>query len=293
MAHSILNQDSGNLDSEKLWWRQPNWQEYKESFEGYDGTAESIGSLLKGLKPFVLKMVDRSGYACSHCAWVKKCSGCVIWPEETVIPQFLKKCHIAVEWHSQMIESEYNPISNETMKHETTLESEEADDHVISLDDCLQKFHDVEKLTDKVNCTDCEDQTSHQKSFETFRPPPVLTIQLKRFKNIDGEWKKIQSRVEFPTQNLDLSPYVLNFEFLSKLDISCQYDLCGIINHYGSLTYGHYISIVKNNFEGQWYKYDDQNRIPISEANISKKNAYMLFYVRKDALNKKVNDLVP
>jgi hypothetical protein len=56
-----------------------------------------------------------------------------------------------------MIESEYNPISNETMKHETTLESEEVDDHVISLDDCLQKFHDVEKLTDKVNCTDCED----------------------------------------------------------------------------------------------------------------------------------------
>ena len=55
-----------------------------------------------------------------------------------------------------MIETEYNPISNETMKHETTTESE-FDDQVISLDDCLHKFHDVEKLTDLTNCSDCED----------------------------------------------------------------------------------------------------------------------------------------
>jgi ubiquitin carboxyl-terminal hydrolase 4/11/15 len=89
---------------------------------------------------------------------------------------------------------------------------------------------------------------------------------LKRFKNVDGQWKKLATFVDFPINNLDLSPYVLNFEFLTKLDISCQYDLCGMINHYGSLTFGHYISVVKNIYEQQWYKYDDQNRIPIPES---------------------------
>lgn len=56
-----------------------------------------------------------------------------------------------------MIESEYNPISNETMKHQTTLESEDLDDQEISLEDCLEKFHAVEKLTDKVTCNVCMD----------------------------------------------------------------------------------------------------------------------------------------
>ena len=133
----------------------------------------------------------------------------------------------------------------------------------------------------------------HQKSFETFRLPPILIIQLKRFKNVDGAWKKLQTYVDFPMTNLDLSPFVLNFEFLSKLDISCQYDLCGIINHYGSLTFGHYISVVKNIYENQWYKYDDQNRIPIPESQVAKNNAYILFYVRKDTLSKKVEQLLP
>jgi len=96
-----------------------------------------------------------------------------------------------------------------------------------------------------------------------FRPPAVLTIQLKRFKQIDGQMRKLQTLVEFPTEGLDLSPYVLDYEFLSKIDVSCSYNLTGIINHYGSLTYGHYTSFVRNPYSQEWFKYDDQNRIPI------------------------------
>jgi hypothetical protein len=123
------------LSPDKLWWNQPKWS---------DALTDP-----NGLKPFVLKMVDRQGYSCCQCNWVQKCSGCLIEPSLVPIKDFLKKCHIAIEWHSNMIEEEYNPTSNEIMQH-SSIEGFEADDEekVISLQNCLQKFHDVEKLTD-------------------------------------------------------------------------------------------------------------------------------------------------
>lgn len=65
------------------------------------------------------------------------------------------------------------------------------------------------------------------------------------------------------------------------------------MNHYGSLTYGHYVSVVKNPYDHTWYKYDDQFRIPISESQIPKDSAYILFYVRKDTQHRKLHDIFP
>ena len=66
-----------------------------------------------------------------------------------------------------------------------------------------------------------------------------------------------------------------------------------MINHYGNLSFGHYISIVKNFQDGKWYKYDDSARIPIPEEQIQKDFAYILFYVRKDLAHKNLNDIMP
>lgn len=133
----------------------------------------------------------------------------------------------------------------------------------------------------------------HQKSFETFTPPPILTISLKRFQGMGARTRKLQTMVEFPIYNLDLSNYVYDYQFLASQGISCQYDLCGVINHYGSLTFGHYVSVCKNPYDGMWYKYDDTKRIPIPESQISKEAAYILFYIRKDTLTKKLSDIFP
>lgn len=72
--------------------------------------------------------------------------------------------------------------------------------------------------------------------------------------------------MEFPFKDLDMAPYLQDEKFLRSLGVSTKYNLVGIINHYGSLTYGHYISIVKNPFSGKWYKYDDQTRKEIQES---------------------------
>ena len=80
---------------------------------------------------------------------------------------------------------------------------------------------------------------------------------------------------------------------MTTQDISCQYDLVGVINHFGSLTYGHYTSVVKNPFNGFWYRYDDQSRTRIPESQISKENAYILFYSRKDIQHKALREIFP
>ena len=80
---------------------------------------------------------------------------------------------------------------------------------------------------------------------------------------------------------------------MTNLDITCQYDLMGVINHYGSLSFGHYVSMNKNPYDGQWYKYDDQLRIPIPESQIAKESAYILFYIRKDVISKSLSEIFP
>ena len=157
-----------------------------------------------------------------------------------------------------MIETEYYPKSNEIMKHFTSMaNSEVQEEKMISLEDCLTKFFGTEKLQDQLYCSGCQDHMYFQKNLMNFRPPPVLVIQLKRFKSVDGVMRKLQTYVDFPLENLDLSPFIQDFEFISKLDLPSIYDLHGIINHYGSLTFGHYTSFVRNPFDKQWYKYDD------------------------------------
>jgi hypothetical protein len=45
LAHNILKKDSKFLSQDKLWWKQSNWKELLNE--------------KRGLKPFVLKTVDR------------------------------------------------------------------------------------------------------------------------------------------------------------------------------------------------------------------------------------------
>jgi ubiquitin C-terminal hydrolase len=60
-----------------------------------------------------------------------------------------------------------------------------------NLDDCLTKFHKTELLENEMRCKKCADLTPHLKKLEIFMPPPVMIIQLKRFKQIGVNWRKV------------------------------------------------------------------------------------------------------
>ena len=61
------------------------------------------------------------------------------------------------------------------------------------------------------------------------------------------------------------------------------YDLYGVVNHYGSMNFGHYTAYCKQmeHDEGKWYCFDDSSVEPIEENKVVTDAAYVLFYKRK------------
>jgi len=107
--------------------------------------------------------------------------------------------------------------------------------------------------------------------------PKVLVIVLKRF-SPDGQ-QKLNSMIEFPIDNLDLSNYVRGYN-----PSSYKYDLYGICNHIGGVMGGHYTAFVRN-LDNQWLHYNDSNvEIVPSETNVITPMAYCLFYRKKNNL---------
>ena len=108
-----MKHDSEYRKEENIWWSQDDWKEKLES--------DKANKL--GLKPFVLKMVDRSGFACCKCHWTERCSGCLFEPSNERIDRFVAKSHIVIEWHSLMIDNDYLQSSNLVVKHRSTKNS--------------------------------------------------------------------------------------------------------------------------------------------------------------------------
>lgn len=105
--------------------------------------------------------------------------------------------------------------------------------------------------------------------------PSILVITLNRFDAVSG--KKLNTRVDFPLLNLDLSEYIEGYNKLSYI-----YDLYGVCNHMGGITGGHYTSFVKNNSE-QWLSCNDTNvNLLINTSKIISEHAYCLFYRKKN-----------
>jgi hypothetical protein len=48
---------------------------------------------------------------------MKICSGCLLPPTSLFIEDFPKLCHLAIEWHSSVIEEDYNSSANEVIHH--------------------------------------------------------------------------------------------------------------------------------------------------------------------------------
>lgn len=144
-----------------------------------------------------------------------------------------------------------------------------------TLQDCLRLFSKEEKLTDnnRFYCSHCRARRDSLKKIEIWKLPPVLLVHLKRF-SYDGRWKqKLQTSVDFPLENLDLSQYVIGPKNTLK-----KYNLFSVSNHYGGLDGGHYTAYCKNAARQRWFKFDDHEVSDISVSSVKSSAAYILFY---------------
>lgn len=159
-----------------------------------------------------------------------------------------------------------------------------------TLEECLAEFSKEEHLygENKYNCEVCKEKTNAVKKMWLFELPPVLIIQLKRFKNTGNLLMKNSSKVKFPIKDLTLSKNMCEF----NRDHS-KYDLCAITQHTGSIHGGHYIAYGLNPINKKWYIFDDDSvaHVPESdlEGEIITNNSYVLYYQKK-VISKDIQD---
>eukprot|EP00898_Chlorokybus_atmophyticus_P000740 jgi/Chlat1/1667/Chrsp127S08675 len=148
----------------------------------------------------------------------------------------------------------------------------------VSLDACIKLFLTEEPLgpDDMWYCPTCKQHRQATKKLDLWKLPEVLVVHLKRFS--DGRWSrnKLETVVDFPVHDLDLTAYAAGPQEAPPV-----YNLFAVSNHYGGLGGGHYTAYAKHPDDGRWYSFDDSSCSLASESDVHSSAAYVLFYQRK------------
>ncbi|CAB3410177.1 unnamed protein product [Caenorhabditis bovis] len=158
----------------------------------------------------------------------------------------------------------------------------------VHLEDCLDEYFEVCMLDgeNQYACSRCCKHVDAKKVVAISKLPEVVCIHLKRFGSDRAHSYKINTHVNFPLEDLDLSRYETGPSSSTSL-----YDLWGIITHEGNTPIsGHYKAFCRNREDGVWYEFDDNVVTKLDGELIKKQNAYALFYVRKQ--NVEENQLI-
>ncbi|XP_046870031.1 ubiquitin carboxyl-terminal hydrolase 47 isoform X2 [Hypomesus transpacificus] len=120
---------------------------------------------------------------------------------------------------------------------------------------------------DQIYCEKCDAKRNATIECNLKHHPEVLTLLLKRFEfnNHTMSFVKTDGWVDVPQ--------ILKTQ-------SCTYELYAVLNHFGSLRFGHYTATIKSFEDGLWYEFDDTNVFTTSIQSLVEryKNAYMLMY---------------
>jgi ubiquitin C-terminal hydrolase len=89
-------------------------------------------------------------------------------------------------------------------------------------------------------CPGCKEHRQASKKLDLWRLPEILIIHLKRFSYSRYTKNKLETCVDFPIHDLDLSKYISH----RRQQIPHNYRLYAISNHYGGMGGGHYTAYV-------------------------------------------------
>ncbi|GAO46557.1 hypothetical protein G7K_0787-t1 [Saitoella complicata NRRL Y-17804] len=150
----------------------------------------------------------------------------------------------------------------------------------VTLRDCLERFMGNEKLGAEHRCEKCGAQES-TKQMSIKKLPPVLGVQLKRFEHSSLSSGKVDTYVRFPIQ-LDMLPYTTRAHNSPEHPLdpeSGMYDLFSVVCHVGQLNTGHYRNFARSG--DNWFLFDDHMVTAATEGQVTKSQAYLLFYVKR------------
>ncbi|XP_069792713.1 ubiquitin carboxyl-terminal hydrolase 4 isoform X2 [Narcine bancroftii] len=202
--------------------------------------------------------------------------------EDGTILKLSSHSTIAVDWDPEIKKMYYDDQEAEAYDKHESMSQPQKKRSSVALRDCIDLFTTMEVLGehDLWYCPICKKHQQATKKFDLWSLPKILVVHLKRF-SYNRYWRdKLDTLVEFPIRDLNMSEFVYN----PKAGL-CVYDLVAVSNHYGGMGGGHYTAYAKNEIDGQWYYFDDSNVSGASEDQIVTKAAYVLFYQRRDSYN--------
>ncbi|OAY73257.1 Ubiquitin carboxyl-terminal hydrolase 8 [Ananas comosus] len=182
-----------------------------------------------------------------------------------------KRLHMLVCWQEKAMEQYDLSLLNTLPEiYKSGFFAKKSQDS-FSLYSCLEAFLKEEPLgPEDMYCPSCKQHQQASKKLDLWRLPEVLVIHLKRFSYSRFIKNKLETFVEFPIHDLDLSSYITH-----RTDQpSTHYRLFAISNHYGNMGGGHYTAYAYHEGEKRWYDFDDRHVSPILENNIKTSAAY-------------------
>uniref|UniRef100_A0A673AK29 Ubiquitin carboxyl-terminal hydrolase n=1 Tax=Sphaeramia orbicularis TaxID=375764 RepID=A0A673AK29_9TELE len=186
---------------------------------------------------------------------------------------------LAIDWDTDSKKQCYDEQEAEAYeKHESMLQPQKKK-ATVALRECIELFTTMETLGehDPWYCPTCKKHQQATKKFDLWSLPRILVVHLKRF-SYNRCWRdKLDTVVDFPIRDLNMSEFVCDPKAGPY-----TYDLIAVSNHYGGMGGGHYTAYGKNKVDGKWYYFDDSSVSSASEDQIVTKAAYVLFYQRRD-----------
>uniref|UniRef100_A0A3Q3M0M9 ubiquitinyl hydrolase 1 n=1 Tax=Mastacembelus armatus TaxID=205130 RepID=A0A3Q3M0M9_9TELE len=210
---------------------------------------------------------------------------------------------IVVEWDKETkdylfkrTEDEYIPDAESVRQ----VKEQHLQPQTCSLAQCFQLYTKEEQLApdDAWRCPHCKQLQQGSIKLSLWTLPDILILHLKRFRQDGDRRMKMQNMVKFPLMGMDMAPHMVKRSQSSwslpshwspwrrpygmgRDPEDYLYDLYAVCNHHGTMQGGHYTAHCKNSIDGQWYCFDDSDVHPISEDDVCKPTAYILFYQRR------------
>ncbi|XP_058047153.1 ubiquitin carboxyl-terminal hydrolase 15 isoform X2 [Ahaetulla prasina] len=193
-----------------------------------------------------------------------------------------ERSFLALDWDPEFKKRYFDENAAEDFEKHESVEYRPPKKPFVKLKDCIELFTTKEKLgaEDPWYCPNCKEHQQATKKLDLWSLPPVLVVHLKRFSYSRYMRDKLDTLVDFPINDLDMSEFLIN-----PNAGPCRYNLIAVSNHYGGMGGGHYTAFAKNKDDGKWYYFDDSSVSTASEEQIVSKAAYVLFYQRQDTIS--------
>uniref|UniRef100_A0A672IQ94 Ubiquitin carboxyl-terminal hydrolase n=1 Tax=Salarias fasciatus TaxID=181472 RepID=A0A672IQ94_SALFA len=175
------------------------------------------------------------------------------------------RSYLSLDWEPEIKKKYFDETAVEDFDKHESMEYKPQKKAFFKLKDCIELFTTKEKLgaEDPWYCPNCKQHQQATKKLDLWSLPPVLVVHLKRFSYSRYMRDKLDSLVDFPLRDLDMSEFLIN-----PNAGPCRYDLIAVSNHYGGMGGGHYTAYAKNKDDDKWYNYDDSSVSPANEDQI-------------------------